>query len=102
MDGAGLRSPQAIYNQARIGGRVGRTFPSNLKEQVDPVMVRGYLDALQDLGNGITQSGYTAKTESTGQLNPALARWLMGFPKGWCEAAITAYRLMPMKPKRRG
>ena len=37
-------------------------------------------------------SGSTAGTKSIGQLNPALARWLMGLPPIWCKAAILAHR----------
>ena len=54
---------------------------------------------------GEEPNGSTAETGSTGQLNPALARWLMGMPKDWCEAAIRAHRSMRTtrrKPVRSG
>ncbi|MFA5920067.1 MAG: hypothetical protein WC856_02100 [Methylococcaceae bacterium] len=53
------------------------------------------------LAYGEKQNGSTAETISTGQLNPALSRWLMGFPEEWCEAAIIASRLMPTQRKKR-
>ena len=95
MDVLPARSDQAMYNQARNGGRKNRSFPGNLREQVDERTQKCYQDAKQDAMKGITQSsGYTAGITSTGQLNPALSRWLMGIPKEWCVAAIVANRLM--------
>lgn len=102
MDVLPCRSPQAMYKQARNGGRTGRTFPGNLREQVDPIMQQAYLDAKTDAECGITQTGYGAETENTdqstetsnlsfGQLNPALSRWLMGYPVEWDIAAIQAH-----------
>src|SRR5690606_17738713 len=34
-----------------------------------------------------------------GALNPALARWLMGYPEEWCQAAILSFRAL--KPHRK-
>lgn len=38
-------------------------------------------------GSGPMPSGGTAETESTGQLNPELSRWLMGIPFSWTRCA---------------
>lgn len=57
------------------------------------------MNALSMIGQN--QTGYTAETKSTGQLNPALSRWLMGFPEEWDIAAIQASRLMPTTRKKR-
>jgi hypothetical protein len=44
----------------------------------------------------------TMLSDNRGQLNPALSRWLQGYPKEWCEAAITAYRSTRKTRQRRG
>jgi hypothetical protein len=48
---------------------------------------------------GQSVSGSTAGMESSGQLNPAHSRWLMGYPPAWDACAVTA---MPSsrKPRR--
>ena len=40
--------------------------------------------------SGETLNGSTARTESTGQLNPALSLWLMGLPQEWLNCAESA------------
>ena len=42
-----------------------------------------------------------AETASKGALNPALSRWLMGYPISWCVAAIKAFRLLTKKKKEK-
>lgn len=49
-------------------------------------------------GKILTGSG--AGIKNGGRLNPALSRWLMGFPKAWCIAAINAARTFV--PLRKG
>lgn len=61
------------------------------------------LDVAAQLTSGPNTSSSPAETENTdassqesrrssGSLNPALPRWLMGYPVEWCEAAIAAFR----------
>jgi hypothetical protein len=46
---------------------------------------------------GQTQSGSLVQTEKRGQLNAAFSRWLMGYPREWCETAIRAHRTLRQK-----
>ncbi len=52
--------------------------------------------SLTDLG--LQANGLSASTASGGQLNPAHARWLMGYPPAWDACAVTA---MPSSRKSR-
>jgi hypothetical protein len=48
--------------------------------------------------SGTMQNGSGAGTGSTGQLNPAFSRWLMGLPAAWDDCAPMATRCARRKP----
>jgi hypothetical protein len=82
MDHLALRCPDALLIQA-TGARKGRTTPANLREQVVPWYQELY-------ATGKIPTGCIAEMTNGGQLNPDLSRWLMGYPKEWCDCAVTA------------
>lgn len=49
-------------------------------------------EALPIQVHGVITESSISQTENRGVLNPALSRWLQGFPKEFCECAIRAYR----------
>lgn len=69
----------------------GRWYPSKKQRDLD------YQALLTEAGD--TSIGSLAQTASTGQLNPAHSRWLMGYPAAWDDCAPTE---MPSsrKPRR--
>jgi hypothetical protein len=91
MDHMALRSDEALLRQATVA-RKGRTFPNNLREQVDPRSQEIY-------ASGKIPQSSTAETENTApsQLNPRFSLWLMGYPIEW---AYSGERVTPLSRKR--
>lgn len=76
-------SPQAAEKETN---RLGKTAPLRIT-------------AVYQL-SGMTRSGSLVEMENTGQLNPALARWLQGLPPEWDIAAIRASRALKTRKKQ--
>ena len=52
------------------------------------------------LASGPATTSSPAGTEKRGVLNPALPRWLQGYPVEWCQCAILAHRAMPTRRRK--
>jgi hypothetical protein len=75
------------------------------KTGVDPDgSTRSRLDQLprqeQLADSGQTATGGMGATASTGQLNPAYSRWLIGLPPEWCDCAVMAMQSARRPQKR--
>lgn len=70
------------------GGRI-----RNGKLSLDTLDVSAQLSTpIRFVPSGGVLIGFYVATAASGQLNPALSRWLMGFPQIWDLAAIRAHR----------
>jgi len=69
------------HSQIRLSGHSGTTNPSGAAKMAGPTRLKP---------DGTVLTGSTAEMESGGQLNPALSRWLMGYPPEWDDCGVTA------------
>ena len=69
------------------------------KRAMNPERSNDLLDFAKLTASGPVPNGSGAATESTGQLNPAHSRWLVGLPPEWCDCAVTATHYVRRKPK---
>ena len=101
---AGWPTPDCYEGNTRPSGGGGKTIMDPVAGCATPqvadsnkVTPRSKQDSMVKQLHGATASQSPAATEKRGVLNPDLPRWLMGYPKEWCMAAITAYRCLRQK-----
>jgi hypothetical protein len=97
--------PTPMAHEARLGYQRRDTGKKGTQESLSTVVVNGVgqkphlsehtVLRVNHLEHDLTS--YSAATENGGQLNPELARWLMGFPAGWSICAATEARSTPTK-----
>jgi hypothetical protein len=91
-----------VVGWATPGARDHKDSPGMSETGVNPDgSIRNRLD---QLGRqvGLTSTSSPAATAKLGVLNPALPRFLQGYPVEWCQAAIRAHRAMPTKRRKQG
>ena len=81
----------AGWGTPRVGNNGGH---GNLKRAADGKA------RLEDQVHGAISTSSPAPTGKRGALNPALPRWLQGYPVAWCQAAIRAHRKLKRRGKR--
>jgi hypothetical protein len=94
--GMDLEGTATLANWATPTSRDHKDSPNSL-QQVEVNCLLGRQALLT--ASGPTPSGSGAKTESSGQLNPAHSRWLMGLPPEWCACAVTATLSVRRRPR---
>lgn len=77
-----------------LAARAAMTRGKPLSEEVFAQLSQNS-EAARLTASGELLTGSTAGIDGGGQLNPAHARWLMGYPPAWCASAVTAMQSFP-------
>lgn len=106
MDSMDCRSYEAMKRQATNGGRKNRRRPSNLREQVDPLMRQAYEDARAE-ANGLvptpTVNGNNNAPGSSAKAGMGLATYAKLFPTPRAnEYKDTLQSVLPSRQKEPG
>ena len=90
-NGGRVQSDEVTMTQRKTDGTKAQAALENVARLSGPVRLTA---------GGLVLTGSDAGMESSGQLNPALSRWLMGVPPAWDDFACTATRSVSQRRKR--
>lgn len=90
-NGGRVQSDAVTMTQRKTDGTKAQAMLENVARLSGPVRLTA---------GGLVLTGSDAGMESSGQLNPALSRWLMGVPPAWDDFACTATRSVSQRRKR--
>jgi len=108
----GTGPSQTDRNSMRLQDQVlGWTTPNarDWKDMASPEVLIRAMDGAKGSANlprqaatisGPDTNSSPAGTAKRGALNPALSRWLMGYPVEWCQSALQAFRTLKQQGKR--
>jgi hypothetical protein len=90
-NGGRVQSDAVTMSQRKPDGTKAQAALENVAQLSGPVRLTAFGEVL---------TGSDAAMESSGQLNPAHSRWLMGVPPAWDDFASTAMRSVFQRRKR--
>jgi len=97
---AGYPTPTSEPSSGEVNANLER-HGNKWRNKVTGRILQTTLTTEMKLGlTGPNSTSSTSSTEKRGALNPALSRWLMGYPVAWCQAAILASRMLKQRAKR--
>lgn len=92
---AAYPTPLTVPNSEKSHGQLSGSFRKAMALCAPAVE-----NAVRITASGQVLTGSDAGMDTSGPLNPAHSRWLMGYPPVWCDCAVTAMQSSRKSPRR--